>query len=448
MSNIISIISLFVIVCLFFRGKKVTQTNLIYLAALCLPFAEALTVKIGMRFILTDWLGLLIAASLVSRSTSITEHDEWFKAIGVFLALCLVGWSVVSLCLVDESRVSDASRIFGESIQIREGGLRTPFSTAVVETVRWIQELILLSVVTVLINTWEKWETVMDWLLTGALLNSVYGLYQVARFFLGITWLPLLPYTYGRHFSPEGYNRATGFMWEPTVFGSFTALICLVAFWRVRSEPSIRNISTFSIILFSLLLSFSGSGYIVFAVGLSVYLVGSIFLSENKIGDIALGTGIASILSTLITHIGNVGEVAIGIIKHKIFGFGYSSGSREVRLLVLEKYINRVVPEFGGIGLGLGQVKFLTGGTYMLPLKVLVELGVLGFMLFNSLMVTVILKVFSAKRYLNCGDWVFALSLLSGLGAVVFMQGKSKINFVFFFAGLLLSIPKKYNEKR
>jgi hypothetical protein len=89
----------------------------------------------------------------------------------------------------------------------------------------------------------------------------------------------------------------------------------------------------------------------------------------------------------------------------------------------------------------MGHATYVTGGGLSLPLKVLVEQGLLGLVLFAGLGLAVVCHVWRSCLALTSLRAAFVTALLVSLSLVVATQGKSKVNFVFFMAGLLLAVP-------
>jgi hypothetical protein len=117
--------------------------------------------------------------------------------------------------------------------------------------------------------------------------------------------------------------------------------------------------------------------------------------------------------------------------------------SRIERERALALYLPELMSAPNGSGLGIGQLTHVAGGLLPLPLKVWAEQGLLGLALFAGLCMTIVWHVWPRLLMRSGESGAVAAALLVAMSVVVLAQAATKINFVFFFGGLLLAWPRR-----
>jgi hypothetical protein len=462
--NVLSIALLTLVwVCIFKRRSLLQPTNLVYFAALCLPFAEVLTISAGMRLIATDWFALLLVGMILFYPSRPKATGS--QMAGIVLACGLGLMPLFALPFFRPAHVRAAAISFNPAASQAGRASIDFYLTYGVEALRWMQECALLVAVVIIIRTADRWETLVRWTIAGSTINCLYALYQAGRYWWGWSELPLLPFTYGRHFGSAGYARATGFMWEPTVFGSFTALaLLIVLFDLMRSVSSIRSWAVLVVHVAALMLSFSAIGIVAALLGWLVLLLMSALIRIKDISSrsparLIRATMVACGVVGLIALSPQVRQMLVGTSSKVVVAGNDVPSSRIEREEILSRVIlgksgaiesgdqmpqreqTPLLSRFGKAGVGIGQMTYVTGGAVSLPLKVWAEQGLVGLALFLGLGATIVRHVWQV-RGLTTGSGMLAPALLTSLAVVVATQAQSKINFVFFFAALLLALPR------
>jgi hypothetical protein len=402
-----------------------------------------------MRLIATDWIALILVATLIV--IPLRRRLDRNQAAAVYMVALLAVLPFLALPFFEPARVSAATIDFDprRALQLPLHDPLDFYLTYGVEAVRWMQGCALLTAVVVIAPAERRWNRVADWAIAGSTLNCLYGIYQASRFWLGLVGLPLLPFTFGRHVTlADGYYRATGFMWEPTVFGSFTALMLMLVLFRLTRVPSKASWAALVLHVAALNLSFSTIGWAAGVVGWSVLLL--VPAAARVKGTLSTypprliaATGVACVVVALLNASSSVQWRFEETIRKVAVASENAPLATIQKQRVLSAYSRSILPRFGDFGLGMGQMAYVSGDALSLPLKVWAEQGVLGLSLMLGVGALVVFRVWHCCRTQNIMRAAVAAALLASLSLVVATQGKSKINFVFFFSGLLLALPQR-----
>jgi hypothetical protein len=230
-------------------------------------------------------------------------------------------------------------------------------------------------------------------------------------------------------------------MWEPTLFGSFTGLVLLLVLFRLASAPSRRLWAVFAAHVVAIVLSFSAAGIFAVAAGWLVFLIASALGGDARRRRRALAITTVAALAVGAFALSPDVRQRLAVTLSKVVTVGAEvPASRLEREESLTLYFSDVVPAIDGDGIGIGQLDRVGDVQVPLPLRVWAELGVAGLALLAALCLAVCWHVW--VRGCEGGETsATAAALLAALTVVLLAQGGSKINFVFFFGGLLLALP-------
>jgi hypothetical protein len=167
LSNIVSVALLAAVWAVVFRRRTLAlPVNLLYFAALCLPFAEVLTVSAGMRLIATDWIALvlIVALSFVPPSRRLAADQR----LGIALTACLGLLPLLALTFFRPVQLSLPSDPYPAwALRLLASGSAESYAIYGVESLRWMQQCALLIAVVAMVHTQDRSESLIDWTKVG-----------------------------------------------------------------------------------------------------------------------------------------------------------------------------------------------------------------------------------------------------------------------------------------
>lgn len=387
MATIEQLLFVFVIIgfsIVIFFGLK-NHKSAIYIIVFCLPFTQVPTLKLLMRWRISEvlaWLYLPLHLSALQRLfKQMPAPVFWFFSamVGYFLYTGLIG--LIHSFFV-EIKVNKAIEY-----------TLSPFLRTVLETARGFASISLFIGMLVVVYNWEAFHRVIKLFVWSGAVSGSYGVYQAAVLALNLP-LPLLPETLYH----EGSARPFGTFFEPTGMGSFTAATFLLSLYFLFTEPRLLWLVCLILNGLGFFVSLSRAGWAGLIAGGCVLSLALMWHKRNPF------------LAIFIAIILTAGTLWLCYLAGlKLFGeqklrFAFSYYWLEYTLRPRVEAYNQLLPLFKEFLYGFGQGLFLfySGGAPGL-MRLLIEGGLVGtfciaLMHINSIRCLLRLRATSSKQ--------------------------------------------------
>lgn len=399
------------------------------LFVLALPFTQAPTVKLGIRFVLVDWLALFLLALLIPYY--LTEDLTYVEQVVLLTVVVWFGYSTVvtvfgaSLVLPDLMRTSSyiSDRVYSLGVPpIAKGGL---------ETVRLLQMMAALMSTVFFCRERSQLLEAVRLLSYAGTVSAAYALYLVGRSVLRVP-LPILPGTYQR--GHEYYWRAVGTFWEPNGYSVFAALTVVLTLFLISRYGAERRWKVFlPVQLSALILTLSTTAFGALGVGTATLLLMHTYYKHvESLLRYAMAIAVVILCGAAILIVSPEAQaVFTNQIVQDISG---TSGSAETRISSIV-YILTLLESLLLTGIGNGIVWY-TGSTSTQYVVIVSESGIIGLGSFVTLI------LFALWGVLSIDDEHLSVYLMSGLATVlsgITFYITYRMSYIWFLLGLCIA---------
>lgn len=361
-----------------FGASKVADVILL-LAVGSSAFLQAPTVKLGARFRITDLLLLVLVPWAFSRLPASLRHTSPAVALAV---VCLCAYLLLSSVVGVATALAEPPDLTSEQLEF----FRSPLLRTTLEALRLTTVLVLFLGFLSRLDMKAITGRVTPAVLVAAAVSAVYGIYQVLVFYAGVS-LPMLPGT-----STQGTGRPFSTFYEPTGFGSFSAVALFYALpklLRPEGRVSRRYVAVLVLIVVAIVISFARTALLAVAVGFVVVLMMS-RLRLPRIRAVVAGVVVLAMAVLVANFIFGSSRVGFSFSPY-IFQTKVSE-----RLIAYRETVDFVLEN--PLGVGQGNYVLFEGGAPGLA-RIAAEGGIAGILLIVLLISSVGSALLQLKRF-------------------------------------------------
>ena len=390
----------------------------------CFPFTQALTIKLGARFIISEIIALFLAPYVffLGKGKRSTTERLLVVLLVVFLVYSIFISIVGLIWIMPGYKHLVSSQAFNQYFSLE--------ARAILENIRLMACISTVLALFAFIRTKVDFHRIIKIFVITGTLNAIYGIYQIISLWK-TPWLPMLP---GAYIKLE-LLRASGTLWEYSHYGSFMLIVTLLILYIIAISKKVLWKITAIFNITALFLSFSATAWIACTASLSVLIFAQTYKpAMRKIGN---SFGMLIILSVAVFLLLNAFDPIVEKVIWKIT----KDSPEKFERLESTKNVFKIFLE-NPLGIGQGMYVFLFGGA-LAYLHIPVELGVFGIFLWGSILIVIFLAILKLGHNSSTAGYTkrfFPYALAMFIGTNIFMLNYVTLNHEWVWFELALPV--------